>query len=132
MCCVNLDTGEEAWNTLLDLATPQYTSLVAGDHKVIYAYDGVLIVAADAKEFRVVFAAKLDKTGLMASEDEFRRRLKLGDLERTEGGLEKSLRLYQQQIGNQGPLRCSSPALVDGKLYVRLKQAVACYDLAAH
>jgi hypothetical protein len=26
---------------------------------------------------------------------------------------------------------CSSPAVVDGRLYVRLPDAIACYDLAA-
>ncbi len=131
MCCVNLETGDEAWNTLVDLATPQYTSLVAGDNKVIYAHDGVMMFAADPKEFRPLFAAKLDKTGLMASEEEFRRRLKLSELERTDGGLEKSMRLFQKEITNQGPLPCSSPALVDGRLYLRLRQGIACYNLAA-
>ncbi|HWB01276.1 MAG TPA: PQQ-binding-like beta-propeller repeat protein [Pirellulales bacterium] len=131
MCCVNLDTGDEAWNTMLDLASPQYTSLVAGDGKVIYAYDGVLVFAADPHEFHPLIAAKVDKNGRMATESEFRRLLKLDALEKTPGGLEKSTRVYQQEVGNQGPLPCSSPALVDGKLYLRLRQAVACYDLSA-
>jgi outer membrane protein assembly factor BamB len=131
LCCVNLDTGEEAWSATLDLASPQYTSLVAGNDKVFYAYDGLLIFAADAHEYRPLITAKIDKQGLLAGEPEIRRRLKLDELERTPGGLEKSTRLFQQEIGNQGPLPCSSPALVDGKLYLRLRQAIACYDLAA-
>jgi hypothetical protein len=90
-----------------------------------------MMFAADPKEFRPLFAAKLDKTGLMASEDEFRRRLKLGELERTDGGLEKSMKLFQKEITSQGPLPCSSPALVDGRLYLRLRQGIACYNLAA-
>jgi outer membrane protein assembly factor BamB len=131
LCCVNLDTGEEAWNTLLDLALPQYTSLVAADGKGIYALDGVLVFAADPQGYRPLIEAKIDKRGLLATEAEFRRRLKLDELESTAGGAEKSVRVFQQEVGNQGPLPCASPALADGKLYLRLRQAIACYDLSA-
>lgn len=131
LCCVNLDTGTEAWSTMLDLASPQYTSLIGGAGKVIYAFDGLLMFAADASEFRPLIAAKFDKQGLMASEAELRRQLKLAEVEAGPNGQERALRVFQQEVTNQGPLPCSSPALVDGKLYVRLRQSLACYDLAA-
>lgn len=129
MACVDLATGEEGWSTLLDLNTPQYTSLVAADRKVIYTHDGVLCVAAEPAEYRPLVQAKIDKQGLLATEETFRKMLKLDELERSPDGLEKSLKLFQQEVGNHGPLVCASPAIVDGRLYVRLKQGIGCYDL---
>jgi outer membrane protein assembly factor BamB len=131
MACVDLQTGKEDWNTLLDLNTPQYTSVVAADHKIIYAFDGVLIVAADPREYRPVIEAKIDRHTLLASEATFRRQLKLDALEKEPDGLEKSVKLYQREVGQHGPVPCTSPAIVDGKLYLRLREAIACYDLTA-
>jgi len=129
LACVDLATGQEAWSTTLDLASPQYTSLVAADNKVIYAYDGLLCFAADAAAYKPLFEVKFDKTGLMASEQSFRQRLKLDELEKTPEGQEKSVKVFQREVGQQGPLPCASPALADGRLYLRLRSALACYDL---
>jgi hypothetical protein len=129
LACVELATGKEAWSTTLDLALPQYTSLVAADNKVIYAYDGLLCFTADAAAYKPLFEVKFDKTGLMASEQSFRQRLKLDELEKTPKGQEKSAKLYQREVGQQGPLPCASPALADGRLYLRLRNSLACYDL---
>jgi outer membrane protein assembly factor BamB len=131
VACVSLSTGEEQWNTTLDLASPQYTSLVAADGKVIYAYDGLIAMAADPKEYRALIEAKFDKQGLMATEATLRTALKLDEIEKKPNGLEESQKIYQREIGNQGPLKCTSPAIVDGRLYLRLGTAVACYDLRA-
>ena len=35
----------------------------------------------------------------------------------------------QKETGKQGPLRTTSPAIANGRLYVRTKDALACYDL---
>jgi outer membrane protein assembly factor BamB len=131
LACVDLATGEEGWSTLLDLNTPQYTSLVAADRKVFYTHDGVLCVAADPAEYRPLVQGKINKHGLLATEASFRKMLKLDELEKSPDGLEKSLKVYQQEVGNHGPLVCASPAIVDGRLYVRLKQGIGCYDLRA-
>jgi glycosyltransferase involved in cell wall biosynthesis len=71
----------------------------------------------------------IDGEGLLASEDHFRRELGLDELERQPDGLEQSQRLYQRRVGRHGPLPCAKPAIADGRLYVRLKNGLACYDL---
>jgi outer membrane protein assembly factor BamB len=131
IACVDLKTGEETWNTTLDLASPQYTSLIAADGKVIYAYDGVLCFAADAKEFRPLYDTKFDKQGLMATDEALRKQLKLDEVEKKPNGLEESTRIYQREVSNQGPVACTSPAIVDGRLILRFRNALACYELRA-
>ena len=131
LACVELASGREAWSASLDLETPQYTSLVGGDGKVIYALGGVLMFAADPAEYRPLFEAKINKQGIMAPEKLFRSQLKLDEIERGPGGQEKALKIYQREVGNQGPLPCSSPALVGSRLYLRLRDRLACYELAA-
>ena len=131
MACVDLATGDEKWNATLDLASPQYTSLVAADGKVVYAYDGVICYAADPAEYRPLFDAKLNKAGLLAPESLHRRLLNLDEVEKRPTGLEGSVRIFKREVGDQGPLACTSPALVDGRLILRLRDRVACYDLRA-
>ena len=74
---------------------------------------------------------KVDQNGLMAPEETFRRMLQLDELEKSPDGQQKALKLYQQKVGNHGPLDCSTPAIADGRLYVRLESGLACYDLSA-
>lgn len=129
LACVGLADGDEKWSTTLDLATPQYTSLVAVDGKVIYAFDGFLCFAADPGEFRPLFDAKFDKTGLMATESVHRARLKLAEVEAKENGLEQSLKIFKREVSDQGPLACATPAVDDGRVFMRLRDKLACYDL---
>lgn len=131
LACVELASGSEAWNILMDVAQPQYTSLIAADGKVIYACDGVLCVAADPSEYRPLMEAKINREGLLAAEETLRQLLKLNEVEREPDGLEKSLRIYEREIRQQGPLACASPAIADGKLYVRVRNGILCYDLTA-
>ena len=129
LACVNLETGEAAWQTTLNLPSPQYTSLVAADQKVFYAYEGLIAFAATPEEYIPIIEAKFNGEGLMAGEATFRAKLNLAEVERQPDGLEKSLRLMQKETGKQGPLRTTSPAIDDGRLYVRTKDSLACYDL---
>ena len=130
LACVLLADGKEQWRTLLDLRNPQYTSMVAADDKVFYTCDGVLGFAATGEEFRPLIEGKVDADGLIASEADFRRMLKLDELAQQPGGAEKAEREYAKRVGNHGPLVCASPALYDGKLYLRLQAGLACYDLS--
>lgn len=131
LACVELESGDEAWSANLDLASPQYTSLVAADDKVIYAYDGLICFAADPAEFRPLAEVKFNKAGLMATEDAHRKLLKLDEVEKKPNGLEESTKIYKREVGDQGPLPCASPAIVDGRLILRLRDRIACYDLRA-
>ena len=132
LACVELETGKAAWSTTLSLNRPRYTSLVAADGKVVYAFDGVICFAADGQEYRQLFGGKIDKAGLLAEEAAFRRLLDMDKLETTAEGQRQAERIWREQIGSGGPLPCSTPAIADGKLYIRLKNGLACYDLRTH
>lgn len=129
LACVNLETGDAEWMTTLDLGQPQYTSLVAADSKVYYAVEGVLCVEATPEEFRPLFNAKVDDSGLLQTEDALRERHGINALAKENQG--QAEKLYQSKIGRQGPLTCATPAIADGRMYVRLRNALACYDLRA-
>jgi len=129
LACVNLTSGESEWMTTLDLGRPQYTSLVAADSKVFYALEGLLCFEASPDRFKPLIKAKFNETGLMATEAAFRKILKLDRIEQETNGRSKAEKLYNAQIGRQGPLLCASPAIADGRLFLRLKNGIACYDL---
>jgi len=131
LACVDLKTGKAAWNTTLDLAQPQYTSLVAGDDKVFYACDGLLAFEANPDDFNPLFQAKMNREALLASEALHRQLLKLDEVEKGDGGLEKAQQIYNAQVEKAGPLPCATPALDGGRLYVRTPQGIVCYDLRA-
>lgn len=129
LACVNLETGDDEWMTTLDLGRPQYTSLVAADSKVYYALEGMLCFDASPEDYKPLIEAKFDDTGLMATEASFREILGLAALEKEEDGFRKAEKLYNAKIGRQGPLPCASPAIADGRIFLRLKNGIACYDL---
>ncbi len=129
LACVDLQTGKAAWTTMLDYRQPQFTSLIAADGKVMYALEGFLCFEANADQFTPLINAKMDQSGLIATEATFRKLLGLNELEKQPGGLEKSEQMYQQKIGRHGPLACATPAIADGKIYIRLRNGIACYDL---
>ncbi len=129
VACVDLQTGKAAWNATLDVAKPQYTSLVAGDGKVIYACDGLLVFAATPDDFSPLVEAKLNRDGLLATEAVHRQLLKLDEVAQGEGGQQKAQEIYNSQVSRYGPLECATPALVGGRLYIRTPQGLICYDL---
>lgn len=129
VACVDLETGRAEWTGELDLASPQYTSLIAADGKVFYAYDGLTVFLATPGRFEPCVQAKFNEAGLMASDEQFRRLLNLDAIEREPNGLEKSTRIYNREVARHGPLKCATPAIADGRLYVRTNSALMCYDL---
>ncbi len=131
LACVNLSDGKAAWMTNLDMNRPRYTSLIAADGKVFYGFEGVLAFAASADKFQQLMNAKVDATGLLADEQTFRKMLKMDELEKTAEGQAQAERLWRDKIGKSGPVACTTPAIANGKMYVRLKQGIACYDLSA-
>jgi hypothetical protein len=89
----------------------------------------VLCFEATPKEFTPLFNAKVDDAGLLNTEDALRELHGVNALAKESQG--KAEKLYQSKIGKQGPLTCATPAIADGRMYVRLKNALACYDLRA-
>ena len=130
LACVRLADGKREWQTTLDIARPRYTSLVAVDDVVLYTFDGVLAFSSTDDRFQQLMNAKIDKNGLLAEEATFREQMNLDELERTAEGQKESEKLWRKRFGGGGVLTCASPAIADGKLYIRLKNGLACYNLA--
>jgi outer membrane protein assembly factor BamB len=129
LVCVNLQSGDQEWQARLNAANPQYTSLLAADGKLFYTHDGVLCVAANADAHRILIQAKISHSGLLADEQTHRRHLNLNEVEAVQGGSEKARQTLEREVLSQGPLDCASPALADGRLVIRLKDGLVCYDL---
>lgn len=131
LACVDLETGKEAWMTDLDISRPRYTSLVAADDKVMYAFDGLLCFAANPEKFTPLMNAKIDGQGLLADVDVFRKQMKMDELESTADGQREAERLWRKRFNKAGPVTCTTPAIADGRIYFRLNDTIACYDLRA-
>lgn len=131
VACVDVQTGEAAWTAELDLDNPQYTSLVAADGKIFYAYRDLISFKADPMEWRLLYQARIDRSGRLATVETFRRLLKIGDPSQPAQEQEKAEQTLRDQTAGQGPLECASPAICNGRLYVRLGRGIACFDLRA-
>ena len=124
VACVDLDSGEAAWTDYMDLNKAQYSSPIAADGKVFYAFGTVLCFRATPGEFQPLYDARFDESHLMGSEESFRRVLNLEGVSADEAEQQ-----MQRHVGRHGTLQCSSPAISDGRLYVRMQNALVCYDL---
>ena len=130
LACIDLSDGREQWMTMLDMNRPRYSSLISADNQVFYGFDGVLAFKASKKEFTPTMRAKIDRDGLLADEEVFREKLGINKLERTAEGQIEAEKLWNRQFSN-GPLVCTTPAIADGVLFIRLKHGIACYDLSS-
>ena len=85
----------------------------------------------DAKQdgFQLLMNAKVNRAGLLADEEAFRKKLKLDQLETTPEGQKEAQRILRREFGG-GPLPCATPAIADGKIYLRLGGGLVCYDFA--
>lgn len=129
IACVSLESGNAEWLINVDLGRPQYTSLIAADRKVFYALEGLIAFEATPEDYQPVINAKIDDTGLIASESDLRKLHGIDALEKENQG--KAEKLYQSKIGRQGPVACATPAIADGRMFVRLQSGITCYDLRA-
>ncbi|MBC7816050.1 MAG: PQQ-binding-like beta-propeller repeat protein [Planctomycetaceae bacterium] len=129
LACVDLESGKAAWTAELELQNPQYTSLIAADDKIFYAFREVVCFKATPADYELLFHARLDRSGRMATEDSFRRLFAVDDSARGSENSTKVEQKLREQTTGQGPLECASPAISDGRFYVRLNRGLACYDL---
>lgn len=130
MACVDLASGEERWATYLEMQGPRNTSPVAADGKILYTWAGVLAFAADPAGFKVLYDGRMDVAGRLATEEALRRIHNIPAVGANDAETRKAERLYRDKVDNHGPLICASPALVNGKLYIRTQKGLACYDLS--
>ena len=126
---IQLADGKRLWQTTMQISTPKYTSLIAAGDQVIYAWEGILSFDAESDSYQQLYDAEIDSDSMLITGEDLRKKLKLDELEATEGGLAKSESLWQKNAIRTGPLRCSSPAVSGGRLVVRLDNALVCYDL---
>ena len=126
---VRLEDGKRIWQSTMRISTPRYSSLIAAGDQVIYGWEGILSFDANADRYQQNYDAEIDSDSVLIDGDDLRTKLGLAEIERGEGGLAKAESLWQRNAVKSGPLRCSTPALSDGRLVVRLNQALVCYDL---
>jgi outer membrane protein assembly factor BamB len=129
VACVNLENGEAVWTGALDLASPQYTSLIAADGKVFYAYDGLTVFRASPESFTPLVQARFNSSNLMATDATLRRLLNLDEVEQQPDGREQAQKILNREVDRHGPLKCGTPAIAEGRLFLRMNSAVVCYDL---
>jgi outer membrane protein assembly factor BamB len=126
---VRLSDGRRLWQTTLQASNPRYTSLIAAGDQVFFGWEGLLSIKADGDDFQQLYDAKVDSDGILIATDDLRAKLKLSELEAEEDGLSKSEKLWQQRAIRSGPLACATPAVSDGHMVIRLRDAVVCFDL---
>lgn len=126
---VRLQDGKRIWQSTMKISTPKYTSLIAMGDQVIFAWEGVLSIDAQGDRFREIYDAEIDADAALIRGEDLREKLGLAELEKSEGGLAKAESLWQKNAIRTGPLRCSTPAASDGRLVIRLNDALVCYDL---
>jgi len=126
--CVSLNDGKPAWSHDLPFELPRYTSLIAVDGQVIYAFDSLLSFAADPEQYRELYHGRFDKQRILVDERRLRTMLKLED-QSVSSDVKAADKLWKETLGDFGPYSCTSPAIADGRLYLRLRQGIACYDL---
>lgn len=131
LACVHVDSGRGAWTEYLDLSQSRYASPIAADRHVFYAFDGLWIFTATESGYQPILEAKFGEGGLMAPTAHFRQTLGIDELERTPDGQQKAQEVWRREVQNKGPIDCTTPAFADGRLYIRLKSGLACYDLRA-
>jgi outer membrane protein assembly factor BamB len=126
---VRLSDGEPLWQTTMKISNPRYTSLIAAGDQVFFGWEGLLSFKAGGEKFRQHYDAKIDSDAVLIRADDLRAKLQLDRVTTENGGLQESERLWQQRAVRSGPLACSTPAVSDGRIVIRLRDAVVCYDL---
>lgn len=129
LACLRLEDGKQMWTESLDFKDPRYTSLVAADGKVFYALESLFTFAADPTEFRLLYRGLFNRQGLLAEEKVHRERLGLNQVNVSLEGETEADKKWRQAM-EVGPVACTSPAISDGRLFVRLRSGLACYQLS--
>jgi outer membrane protein assembly factor BamB len=126
---VRLSDGDTLWQTTMKISNPRYTSLIAAGDQLFFGWEGLLSFKAEGDDFVPLYEAKVDSESVLIGASDLRAKLKLDQISKETDGLEKSEKLWQQNAVKSGPLACSTPAISDGWMVIRLRDAVVCYDL---
>jgi outer membrane protein assembly factor BamB len=126
---VDLETGRAVWQETLKVSNPRYTSLVVCGNQVFYGWEGLLAVDAQSDDYKVHYDAEITRDGRLIAGDDLRRELGLAGKEAEAKGLEAVEKSWQENAIKSGPLNCASPAVSDGKIVIRLRESIVCYEL---
>lgn len=129
VACVDLETGSQQWTGNLDMANPQWSSPIGAGDVGFYAYDGLVAFRLTPDAYEELFAARMNKEFLMANDEHYRAEYGLDNDELDAEERKKAYVAYEQNVGKQGPLKCSTPAFDNGFLYLRTADNLICYDL---
>ena len=129
LACLDLETGELGWTLPIDATDSRYTSPLAAAGKILFAAEGLLCLAADGRQPQAVFDACILADQRLVTKAEARQRLGIETLEQQADGVRKTQEIWQKEVIGSGPLRCVTPALVEGRLFLRTHARVVCYDL---
>ncbi len=126
---VNLADGDAVWQTTMSISNPRYTSLIAAGDQVFFGWEGLLSFSAQGDAYHRFYDAEVDSDGMLIGTDDLRKKLKLDSLSNDADGLAASEKIWQQNAIQSGPLGCSTPAVSDGRIVIRLRDGIICYDL---
>lgn len=126
---VDLESGKSQWQATLQVSNPRYTSLIAAGDQVLYGWEGLLAFDATADDFEPLYDAEVTSDGRLIGSEDLRRELGLDKLSADSGDLAKAEKTWQQEAVRSGPLPCATPAVADGKIVLRLRNAVVCFDM---
>ena len=126
---VDLLTGKSVWQSTMRISNPRYTSLVAAGDQVFYGWEGLLCFDAEADRYEPFYDAEVDSEGRLIEGEDLRAKLKLQQLTADGDGLARAEEIWQANAIRSGPLGCSTPAISEGRIVIRLRNAVVCYDL---
>lgn len=129
LACVDATTGETRWLEPVAATDPRYTSPVVAGTSMVFAVEGVLCLAVDAAGPKTLFDACMLADGRLVPRADVRKRLGLDELERSPGGQQQAAALWHKEVVGSGPLRCVTPAVADGMLFLRTSNRIVCYDL---
>lgn len=126
VCCVDLASGEEQWKATLALAKPRYTSLMAVGDQVLYPWGGLVAFEAKRDNFSLLYEGKLNEQLLLATKAAHEQALGIADLPDAE-----RLKTYRDKVEKHGTMPCVNAAIAAGKIILRTKNNLVCYDLSA-
>ncbi len=127
---VDLENGKAVWQETLSVSNPRYTSLVVAGEQVLYGWEGLLAIDAQADDFSQLYDAEITSDGRLIAADDLRQELGLDKLGAEAGDLATAEKRWQNEAIKTGPLACATPAVSAGKIVLRLREGVVCYDLS--
>ncbi len=128
---VDLETGKARWQETLKVSNPRYTSLVAAGDQLLYGWEGLLAIDVQSDDYTPLYDAEVTSDGRLIAGGDLRVELGLDKLGSTTEDLSAAEKTWQREAVSSGPVACTTPALSDGKIVLRLKRSLVCFDLMA-